>query len=595
MEASVSSAAARSSAGPAAAAPAASVAVSPTALEAEGKRIYRTGAGGAGPEITALIGGEGGTEVGAAALPCAGCHGLDGRGRPEGGVVPSDLTWEALTRPYAAGPNGGRRHPPYDERTLKRAITLGIDAGGAPLQPAMPRYRLAQEQAAALIAYLRRLGNEIDPGVAADRLRLGVLLPPGPESEEVRRRLDAFAARLAAAGGIYGRSLELRYLEAEPPPPEPLPPEAPAPPPPEAAAAARRAAVERFLAGSQVFALVASAFAGAERELAGLAAEQELPVVGALTASPPAGSPLNRYVFYLQPGLAEQARALVEAAAASLGGAAGRLGLLLPRAAARSTPAESPPRAGGPGGDLEAASAAARFQCDRLGLQPWAASYAPAGAPSGDRGQKGPGAGSDLEHVVAAASRAGVEALVLLGGEAEARELLTRADALGWHPRVYLLAALAVPAVVDAPAAFAGRLYLAAPGLPSDLTPQGLELLRPAAAPPGRPSSPSGPSGPTAAPAPAAAPPPADRPTPYERAAVAALETLREALTRCGREIGRERLIAALEELRDFQTGLAPPLTFGPDRRIGALGAYLVTYDPRQGTLAPAGGWVTPR
>ncbi|HWN42782.1 MAG TPA: ABC transporter substrate-binding protein, partial [Thermoanaerobaculia bacterium] len=54
--------------------------------EERGREIYLEGAG----EITAVIaaggGTEGGTEVPASALPCASCHGRDGRGRSEGGV-----------------------------------------------------------------------------------------------------------------------------------------------------------------------------------------------------------------------------------------------------------------------------------------------------------------------------------------------------------------------------------------------------------------------------------------------------------------------------------------------------------------------------
>src|SRR5712671_1740968 len=33
-------------------------------------------------------------------LPCANCHGHEGRGKAESGTVPSDLTWDALTKPY---------------------------------------------------------------------------------------------------------------------------------------------------------------------------------------------------------------------------------------------------------------------------------------------------------------------------------------------------------------------------------------------------------------------------------------------------------------------------------------------------------------
>jgi ABC-type branched-subunit amino acid transport system substrate-binding protein len=482
-----------------------------------------------------------GSEVSAAMLPCAGCHGRDGRGRPEGGVAPSDLTWDVLSRPYGVSRREGRSHPPYDVRTLKRAITLGVDAGGNPLQASMPRYRLDQRQAAALVAYIQTLGKEIDPGVTPGNLRLGVLLPPPPEDAAVRRALDAMAARVAGAGagsgsfsgGLYGRRLELRYLAA---------------PAPGAwagdAGADLRAAVERFVAAEQPFALVASNVAGGEAALAELTADLDLPIVGALTPAPRSGPPLAHFVFYLQPGLAEQARALVESVADGVGGVARHPGLLVAA------------------GQAATLGAAAADELARTGLAGWSATYGTA-----DR---------DLAARIVAARDAGVDALIFLGAEDDARDFLAGAATLDWHPRVYLLAALAAGAVLDAPPAFAGRLFLAAPSLPTDLTASGEDLLRQAG---------------LAAPAEAAAP----RATVYERQAVAAFEVLVEALTRCGRDLSRDRLVAALEGLHGFDTGLTPRLTFGPERHLGALGAYIVAYDPSRGGLAPAGGWVTPR
>ena len=74
--------------------------------------------------------GNGGVEVSASVLPCRSCNGVDGRGKPEGGVTPSDLTWAALTKPYGVDHPSGRRHPPYTEALLKRAITMGLDSAG---------------------------------------------------------------------------------------------------------------------------------------------------------------------------------------------------------------------------------------------------------------------------------------------------------------------------------------------------------------------------------------------------------------------------------------------------------------------------------
>src|SRR6476620_5941308 len=78
--------------------------------EARGRRIYVDSASHSGAEITAFLGQ--GVEVEASAVPCASCHGRDGKGRPEGGVTPTDITWASLTKPYGANPPFGRRHPP---------------------------------------------------------------------------------------------------------------------------------------------------------------------------------------------------------------------------------------------------------------------------------------------------------------------------------------------------------------------------------------------------------------------------------------------------------------------------------------------------
>ena len=66
--------------------------------ETRGRRIYRRGTTEDGRKITALFG-DGATPIPASALPCGNCHGPDGKGRPEGGVVPTDITWVRLTKP----------------------------------------------------------------------------------------------------------------------------------------------------------------------------------------------------------------------------------------------------------------------------------------------------------------------------------------------------------------------------------------------------------------------------------------------------------------------------------------------------------------
>ena len=123
--------------------------------ELRGRHIYLTGTSPSGADIVALVG-DARTEVPASILPCGGCHGPDGRGRPDTELKSADLTWPVLTSRLDDGGPGSRRRPPYDERLLKRAITRGLDAAANSLHVAMPRYRLTLRDTADLIAYLRR-------------------------------------------------------------------------------------------------------------------------------------------------------------------------------------------------------------------------------------------------------------------------------------------------------------------------------------------------------------------------------------------------------------------------------------------------------
>jgi mono/diheme cytochrome c family protein len=64
---------------------------------ARGKQIYLEGTSAGGGTIEAVVGDEAVT-LPASAVPCASCHGPDGRGRPEGGVLPPDIRWQELTK-----------------------------------------------------------------------------------------------------------------------------------------------------------------------------------------------------------------------------------------------------------------------------------------------------------------------------------------------------------------------------------------------------------------------------------------------------------------------------------------------------------------
>lgn len=461
-----------------------------------GKQVFLRGESPSGAELTAIIGGEGGLEVPASALPCASCHGSDGKGRPEGGVTPTDLTWERLTRPDGVVHASGRKHPAYTPRALKKAIALGLDPAGNRLDSAMPRYRLAQADMADLVAYLQKLGEDRDPGIFGDRLRLGTVLPPGGLGDTVEAVVRAVFAEVDAGGGVYGRQLELVVQRVSEP----------------------ASGLER-LAAEGVFA--ATALVGAEPALAAAAAERELPIVGVLGGEPQTGFPLNRQVFYLFSGSAEQGRALVRHAAARLG---------------------KEMRAAIVGFEGQAALAAIVEEAESAG---WPAPRAHA---------LGPALAAEL-------AAAGVQVVVFLGGGDDALGLLAAAAEAGFKPEVLMLGERAGTALAEAAKGFAGKVFLTFPTLPSDAGPRGIDDYRALAARHALPREYLG----------------------EQIAALAAARLLVEGLERAGRELSREKLIHELEGLYDHPTALTPPLTFGPNRRIGALGAHVAEIDLASG------------
>jgi hypothetical protein len=148
-----------------------------------GRHIYLHGAG------TAIVNGS--AELPAASLPCGSCHGPDGRGVSEGTIVPADVRWRALSR----------RH--YDDATIRRAVTAGLDRMENPLSPVMPRYRMDDADLADLIAYLRRLGEAPDPGLSSSEIAVATGIPA--QAPLIR----AYFEDINRGGGIFGRTLRL--------------------------------------------------------------------------------------------------------------------------------------------------------------------------------------------------------------------------------------------------------------------------------------------------------------------------------------------------------------------------------------------------
>ena len=106
-----------------------------------------------------------------------------------------------------------RAHGPFDEASLIRAITRGVDPDGNDFEATMPRYEMADEDMADLIAYLKVIDFEVAPSIAGGIIRIGTVLPVEGQHKDLgnamKDTINAVFSEVNAGGGIHGRELEL--------------------------------------------------------------------------------------------------------------------------------------------------------------------------------------------------------------------------------------------------------------------------------------------------------------------------------------------------------------------------------------------------
>ena len=476
------------------------------------------GESASGRALTVTIGDDS-IELPATTLPCASCHGADGRGRPEGGVIPSDLTWASLTKPYGHTHPAGRVHPAFTEQSLERAIVEGIDPAGHKLSPVMPKYQMSRADMNDLLAYLHRLADDRDPGVTDTTITVGTLLPASglmaETGQAMREVLTAYFEELNQQGGIYHRRIEFKVSAAE--------------------------QAQQFLASESIFALVGAMPAGAEQEVAALVSREETPLIAPYTLNPQLTSPPERHTFYLLAGLPEQVRGLAKFAAQQMNPVQTKAALIV----------------------LEDARAneltdAMEDQCQQLGWKNIKRYTYPRGHWQADT-------------LVKQLQQEGIEIVFFLGASGDETTLLNEAARINYIFPLYLPGSLAARATLNAIPTLRQKIYLSYTTTPGDQTSAAWSefqalLARHQIAP---------------------------RHTAAQVSAYVAAQLFTQGLKRAGRELTREKLLTALEGLYEFDTGLTPRLTYGPNRRIGALGVHIVTFDRTKKAFVPAGNWVS--
>lgn len=200
-----------------------------TAVQAEadearlalGQSLYIKGLGRDGRQIVGHVG-TGGLRMRGAAVACANCHGAGARGGGERFAAAPDIRWYALSAPYGAARGEAQVRPAYDLHSFARAVRAGVAADGVRLDPAMPRFDLADDEIAALVRHLERASAASAAMPAPPALVLLLPAEPDPLAERLRDGLQTCpqpATLVSPQGPPAARVLPLlrvvRYRDAE--------------------------------------------------------------------------------------------------------------------------------------------------------------------------------------------------------------------------------------------------------------------------------------------------------------------------------------------------------------------------------------------
>ncbi|HEY5883974.1 MAG TPA: ABC transporter substrate-binding protein [Pyrinomonadaceae bacterium] len=302
-------------------------------------------------------------------------------------------------------------------------------------------------------------------------------------------------------------------------------------------ASVETADVQRVI-DQNVIAFVGGVIAGHEKPINELIRTSHVPLIGPATLVPPVDLPLNPYGFYLMPGIKEQASALVNFAVTKP--------------------------------ELKNAPAAIVYFEGELNT-------AGAGAVEGQAtsvGWKGVTKSVQSNDVIAVNlvqefKLKRTQTVFFFGKPEQLKQLMQACEAANITPTFLTIGAIAgadLSATVTP--AFKDKFFLTFPSVPTDVTAADeLRSMRDKYK--------------------LAATHPA-----MQFATLAAARVFVMALTRSGNAPTRPGLVTSLEQLKDYETGYSPRITFSKTRRVGAPGAYIITYDPATKNLVPL-GWTS--
>lgn len=177
----------------------------------------------------------------------------------------------------------------------------------------------------------------------------------------------------------------------------------------------------------------------------------------------------------------------------------------------------------------------------------------------------------DARAMVAKMSNEFVDSVIFLAGGPELAAFLDALKRTDWRPRLLISSSAIGPTIFDAPVDISGGIFLVLSLLAdqSAKDPDFLALRDQHGIPKHHAAS--------------------------QVAAYCASLVLAEGLKLAGREISRAKFVEGLENLRDFDTGVSHRLSFGPNRHVGADGAYIVGVEPSARRFKIVSDWRPPQ
>lgn len=179
---------------------------------AAGRRLYWEGVSSTGEPIKARA--QGDIEISGAQFTCVSCHRPSGYGSSEGGEYAPPILGDLLYEPSGGDRNrlfhelyeevqskefwakirDPRLRPAYTDKTLAAALIAGKDPTGRELGASMPRFALSERDAANVIAFLKTMSINPDPGVGPDVIHFATVFTENSDPEKRAAVLDTMNA-----------------------------------------------------------------------------------------------------------------------------------------------------------------------------------------------------------------------------------------------------------------------------------------------------------------------------------------------------------------------------------------------------------------